>query len=411
MLLKILDIKLQKYYNISHQTPKPPFPAYNSDVSIQKNKRAFRIFAIAGILWIGAYLSACASNQYTEPSGDPTPSATAHGTSAAPLEKTAESYQAALEINPTDPQANYQLGLVLAITSPDEAAEFLAAAQTLDPRLAPLTKRVTDALRIGELSENPAYHLTLVGQALGAIQEWPLAENALELAVEQDPNYAEAWAYLGEAQQQNGRDGYEALETAIAVDSQSYSANLLMALYWRRNGEPSEALAYLLTAEQQDPNNLLLKEDIANTYAETGQVEEGLETLHHLTADHPENSLVWQMLARLCLNYDLKVTDVGLPAARQAVLLAEDDPIALLLLGRTYFQVGNISMAERFFSEASLHEPLSAEPHYYLGLLYLNQGDLTAAENHLSQASQLDPGGSVGIQAQQTLEQYFDRSE
>jgi tetratricopeptide (TPR) repeat protein len=362
-------------------------------------------------LSFGALLSACTAEQNNELPADPTPSATAEVASPTPLEKTAESYQAALVVNPTDPQVNYQLGLILAITSPEEAAQFLEAAQTSDPALAPLIKRVSDALRLGDISENPAYRLTLLGQALGAIQEWPLAHNALQLAVEQDPNYAEAWAYLGEAQQQTGDDGYEALETALSIDPQSYSANLLMALYWRRIGDPAEALQYLLVAERQDPNNVLLQEDIANTFAEAGQVEEGLEILHQLTADHPENSLVWQMLARLCLNYDLKVTDVGLPAARQAVLLAEDDPTALLLLGRAYFQDGNISMAERFFSEASLVEPLSPEPHYYLGLLYLNQGDLTAAEDHLSQAYRLDPSGSIGLQAQQTLEQYFDRSE
>jgi tetratricopeptide (TPR) repeat protein len=411
MLLKILDIKLQKYYNTSHKTPKPSFPTYNSRVKTETKQRAFKILLLLAGLGIGAYLSACSSNQDKELPTDPTPSTTAVVTSSAPLEQAAEFYQATLEINPSDPQANYKLGLSLAITSPEEADPFFEAAQFSDPNLAPLIERITDALRLGDLSENPAYRLTLLGQTLGAIQEWSLAENALELAAEQDPNYAEAWAYLGEAQQQTGGDGYEALETALSIDSQSYSANLLMALYWRRNGEPAEALEYLLVAERQDPNNILLKEDIANTYAELGQVEEGLEILHQLTADHPENSLVWQMLARLCLNYDLKVTDVGLSAARQAVLLAEDDPIALLLLGRAYFQVGNISMAERFFSEASLQEPLSAEPHYYLGLLYLNRGDLTAAENHLSQAYHLDPSGSIGTLAQQTLEQYFNRSE
>ena len=111
-------------------------------------------------------------------------------------------------------------------------------------------------------------------------------------------------------------------------------------------------------------------------------------------------------MARLSLNYDVKIKNVGLPAARQAVLLAEDDPTALLLLGRAYFQNGNITMAERFFAEASMLAPQSAESHYYLGLLYLNQGDLAAAEDHLSQAYQLDQTGSTGLQAQQILEQY-----
>jgi tetratricopeptide (TPR) repeat protein len=411
VLLKILDIKLQKYYNISLQTPKPSFPAYNSRVSPASNLRTYLVLPFLVILLVGIILAACGSEQTNNEAAAATPSATVQAYASGSLEQAAESWQAALEANPSDPQANFQMGLILAITSPEEAKPYFDTAQANDPDLTPLIERVTDALRVGELSENPAYRLTLLGQALGAIQEWPLAIDALQLATQQDPNYAEAWAYLGEAQQQTGGNGLESLETALSLESQSYSANLLMALYQRRNGEPGEALDHLLIAEQQDPNNLLLKEDIGTTYAEAGQVEEGLSYLEETAEAHPEQSLAWQILARLSINFDVKVTNVGLPAARQAVLLAEDDPTALLLLGRAYFQNGNISMAERFFSEASILEPLSAEPRYYLGLLYLNQGDHPAAEDHLSQAVQLDPTGINGLQAQKILEQYFNRSK
>jgi tetratricopeptide (TPR) repeat protein len=411
VLLKILDIKLQKYYNISLQTPKPSFPAYNSRVSPTSNLRTYLVLPFLVILLVGIILAACGSEQTNNAAAAATPSATVQAYASGSLEQAAESWQAALEANPSDPQANFQMGLILAITSPEEAKPYFDTAQANDPDLTPLIERVTDALRVGELSENPAYRLTLLGQALGAIQEWPLAIDALQLATQQDPNYAEAWAYLGEAQQQTGGNGLESLETALSLESQSYSANLLMALYQRRNGEPGEALDHLLIAEQQDPNNLLLKEDIGTTYAEAGQVEEGLSYLEETAEAHPEQSLAWQILARLSINFDVKVTNVGLPAARQAVLLAEDDPTALLLLGRAYFQNGNISMAERFFSEASILEPLSAEPRYYLGLLYLNQGDHPAAEDHLSQAVQLDPTGINGLQAQKILEQYFNRSK
>ena len=195
---------------------------------------------------------------------------------SADLTQAAAEWAAVLEANPHDPQANYQLGLILAITSPDEAGFYLDQAQASDPELTPNIKPVIDALRIGELSENPAYRLTLLGQALGALGEWQLASSALQRATEKDPGYSEAWAYLGEAQQQNGEDGFEALTTALNLESQSYSANLLMALYWRRNDAPAEALPLLLTAAKQDPNNLSLKEDVAYTYAELGEVETSL---------------------------------------------------------------------------------------------------------------------------------------
>ena len=117
------------------------------------------------------------------------------------------------------------------------------------------------------------------------------------------------------------------------------------------------------------------------------------------------------MLARLCLKYDLKIKEVGLPAARQAVLLAEEDPKALLLLGRAYFQSGNLSIAIRFFNQASTLDPGSPEPHYYLGLLYLNQGNSDSAQAELELAYQLAPDDTLGQQALHTLEQFFGNEE
>ncbi|MEN8241202.1 MAG: tetratricopeptide repeat protein [Chloroflexota bacterium] len=320
-------------------------------------------------------------------------------------------WEATLSADLSDAGANYQLGLLYSISEPEKAEQYFTAALAGDPNLSPRIARIRDASRVGELSENPAYRLTLLGQALGALGEWDLAHRALELAVETDPAYAEAWAYLGEAQQHLGEDAVKALTTALELDPQSYSANLLMALYWRRNDQPGEALPLLLTAAEQDPNNLTLKEDIAHTYAEAGELETSLTLLQEIIDKNPELSASWQMLARLCLTYDLKIDEVGLPAARQAVLLAEDDPGALLLLGRAYFQTGNLSLAIRFFNQASTLDPASPDPHYYLGLLYLNQGSSESAQAELSLAYQLAPTEVIGQQALDTLNQYFDNGD
>ena len=68
-------------------------------------------------------------------------------------------------------------------------------------------------------------------------------------------------------------------------------------------------------------------------------------------------------------------------------------------------------MAERFFLEAVQFAPDLAEAHYYLGLLYLNQGDQAAAQNQLSQAYRLAPTEFIGLQALQVLKQYFGSSQ
>jgi predicted Zn-dependent protease len=184
-----------------------------------------------------------------------------------------------------------------------------------------------------------------------------------------------------------------------------------MALYLRRNDSPAEALELLHIAAEQDPNNLSLKEDIANAYAESGDVEQGISVLVEAADASPDQSLVWQMLARLSLNYDIRLDEIGLPAARQAVLLDDEDPISNLLLGRCYLQVGNTDMAERFMWQAVQLSPDYAEARYFLGLLFLNQGNQTAAQEQLNLAYQLAPTDSIGLQALQVLEQYFGGSQ
>ncbi len=51
--------------------------------------------------------------------------------------------------------------------------------------------------------------------------EWQLAERAFSQACQLSPEYAEAWAYLSQAQEQLGQDGLPALNKAIALEPDS----------------------------------------------------------------------------------------------------------------------------------------------------------------------------------------------
>src|SRR6185295_19042882 len=98
------------------------------------------------------------------------------------------------------------------------------------PQFAPQARSLIDAIQAGEASGSPAYTFGLVGFALVQLSEWRLAEEALSRAVAADPNYAEAYAYLGLARDRQNKDGLDDYENAVRLDPKSPLAQFLLGL-------------------------------------------------------------------------------------------------------------------------------------------------------------------------------------
>jgi tetratricopeptide (TPR) repeat protein len=121
----------------------------------------------------------------------------------------------------------------------------------LDPTLAQDVRLLERGLSSTLISKDPAFQLVASGRALASIGEWELAGFAFEKATRLNPNYAEAWAFLGEARRQTGLDGLQELQKAVHLDSQSLLANTLLGLYWQQSGRLDLALVYLDAAARQ----------------------------------------------------------------------------------------------------------------------------------------------------------------
>jgi tetratricopeptide (TPR) repeat protein len=141
--------------------------------------------------------------------------------------------------------------------------------------------------------------------------------------------------------------------------------------------------------------------------ADLGNFTAALAHLVRLTELLPMESHSWQALARFSLDYDVQVEEVGLPAARQAVLLAPDDPLSQTLLGRAYLLTGNEHYPVRFFTRALELDSNYPDAHLYLGIYYLQYGEPENARFHLEVAKELDVDGPIGKLAQDILERYF----
>lgn len=313
---------------------------------------------------------------------------------------------------PLDARLRYQLGLLLAALEPESALVHLTQAADLDPDLRDDSQTVVNAIRTGLLGDDPAYALLSAGRALAAINEWQLASLAFQQALSARPDYAEAWAFLGEASQhlagsEPELNPLDLLGKALALDPNSLSANSLLGLYWRRQGDHELALKYYQKAAEMNPNNPILQVDLANALAYTGAYETAQATFQHAIELSPQDPAYYRHLAAFSLSYEYQVRQIGLPAARQALLLDPDDPASLVTMGQVLLLLGDLATAERYLNDAVHIDPGYAPAHLQLGLIYILQDDRQAALSKWELVENLAPGTPAADQAQRLLQNYF----
>lgn len=317
--------------------------------------------------------------------------------------KAAEYLQRYVEIHAEDASARYRLGLLLTLSDPDEALSQLLNASQLDPQFDPAVQTLRTALNLSALEVSPSEQKILIGRGLGLVEEWELARAAFEQAVELDEGNAEAWAWLGEAEQKSaGEEALNHLDRALELDPNSPVVRGLRGLYFQRIGNHRQALIEYQYAAKFEPQNPAWYVSIGEEFATLGDLILALDAYQYSTTVAPEDAEYWRLLADFCARNRIRIRDVGVPAAQTAVKLTPDDPLALDMLGWLLVLDGRYLEAERFLFEALAADPELAAAHYHLGLLYLQTDDRAAMKEHLTRARDL---GSE--EAGALLEQYF----
>ena len=310
------------------------------------------------------------------------------------------------QLEPSNAEVSYQLGLLLAAREPETALGYLIRAGELDDNLASAVEILQDNIK-NQSIDDPAFNYLNVGRALGYLGEWKLAEQAFQLATEENPTYAVAWAFLGEAQQQLGEDDSGALNTALQLAPDSFEVNTLAALYYQRHGDYEKALGYLNKSAEIEPENPAITAEIANTLAQAGDIEKAMVYYHQAAVYAPKNLTYWYLLSRFSLNNDIQVRTIGIPAARQALLINPNDPIASDLVGYGYYLLGDALTSERFLYRALKADSDYAPAHFHLGMLQYSQGNYSDATVQLHRTIKLAPDTAIANQAQQILDRYF----
>jgi tetratricopeptide (TPR) repeat protein len=318
-----------------------------------------------------------------------------------------------INLNPNDATLYYRLGLIMAATQPESALAYLEQAASLDPLYSSIANTIRRNINTARLSGEPAYTHLLTGRALASVNEWELAIESFRQATLARPDYAEAWAFLGEARQHiSPIEEQQAqilidLERAYLLDPESLAANSFLALYWQRLGQNELALDYLENAARLAPTNPALQLEIGNTLSEIGDLPEAQASYQRAIDLAPKDPLYWQALAEFAIRHQIQLQELALPAALQAYELDPLNPSSLVVLGKTYYFLEEYDLAHKYLLEALNIDPDFPLAHLHIGLNYLVQGEVQQAAESLQQARQLAPDTAIAENVDRLLYQYF----
>jgi Tfp pilus assembly protein PilF len=318
-------------------------------------------------------------------------------------DRAAEAIGRRLSRKADDSDAKYALALIRAAQNPGSALELLADLKTAPESIAANARSLEAVIRAAVAKRVPEYIFASTAEELIRIGEPALAKEALRRAIERNPNYGEAYALLGVAQEDTGEDPEESYRQGVALAPNSALACLVYGAWLRRKGELALARWWLMQAWIRRPGDWIIAAELAQVDFDQGNLGDAEEWVLQAVEANPQEPEAWIVLAAFYIENDLRIKESGLPAARQAVVLAPKNDRALDILGLGWYKMGDFSLAERLFLRALEQNPDSAGAHLHLGMCYAEQGRAAEAAQEWEAALRLDADGSVGRRAKDLL--------
>ena len=315
--------------------------------------------------------------------------------SQADLPASAASLRAELAMAPDNLPGWERLAALTELTQPAALEPVLLQAYRSFPQGSKVLDGLWQASHQADPSLALAQQAARTGQLLAAGGDWALAGAAWQRAVDLDPSFAVARAYLGVAQGKTGADGLPHLLRAAAEAPDDPTVRMLIGQYWLSVGDAQTAAKELEYAQQLDTRNPAIAAALGSALAQSGRMDAAAEAYQSAAALAPQEPSFWLLLAEFSLRYGFRVDSIGLEAARNAVALAPQDPAALSALGMTQDLAGDPSAGERLLARAIALDPSRAIDWYRYALTLLDQGRTAEARQALSSAVALDPDGPV----------------
>jgi tetratricopeptide (TPR) repeat protein len=307
---------------------------------------------------------------------------------------------------PENTQAVWLTAVLQSYRMPEEAIRLLTPLSASRGSEARQAARLLEALETAQENPDPAYQRVVIGQRLGELGYWDVAEQAFLEAIDSSPDYAEGWALLAEARQNLGKDGYPALRRAFELNPVSDIIQTAMALYWRRQDQPLVALGYLRVLAEKHPTEGRWQVEIGAALAQSGDLVEALHAYRRAVEIEPENAELWRSLAVFSASNGFDPQSYTLPAAQRALDLDGNNPASLDTAGYVYLLLGEWKDAEQFLQQALKVDESYAPALLHLGQVYLEMGRTSQAFQYLKRASE-SRDEVIALTAKRLLQRYF----
>jgi tetratricopeptide (TPR) repeat protein len=179
---------------------------------------------------------------------------------------------------------------------------------------------------------------------------------------------------------------------ALEIDPQSPEAYNLLGYVAALEGDASEAIESYRQAIALDETYLEAMLNAAEVYIHpVGDFDEAIEMCNQ-ALDLAETDE--EVIDALLLKFDALLGKGDMKEAAQVISRVPEEPYKnpnhAFLVGRAYYEIGDVERATKLIEEAATRDPHHAEAHYYLGLVRDEGGDAKGATEAFLRCRQLD---------------------
>jgi tetratricopeptide (TPR) repeat protein len=263
-----------------------------------------------------------------------------------------------------------------------------------------LSRNASGVVSAGETSSPAAYSDYL--KASGYLARYDVRGNvdlalaSLQTALQQDPNYALAWASMGEAywrkaqltsEKQWADRAVESARHAVDLDPNLASTHVKLGEILARNGRPQDAVQEERHALEMAPSNAAAYRALASAYTALKRYPEAETAYRKAVQLRPTD---WFGYLLLGLFYHQRERyDEAKAAYRSALQLTPDNDVVLRNLAATAIREGQYGEAANLILR-SIKFATSARTYGMLGLAYYYEGRFQEAASAMESANELD---------------------